>query len=359
MTTEFKTTTKIGSNCSGLDGESNRVLTLNNTGLTYDDGLYVAVGYAPLTNGLDFTISHLGASSTITFLNPVFDAQGITVTYQQNTSVAVTSTISYSTPSDVWKHLGKDAYTKVRSESVGTGDGSTSTWSLDHDNVIDGTIALYTSSVAVPTTSYTQNLDDGKISGLTVGSASALTADYDYADIQDSIVKEIISSSDNMIETELGRIFNTTSTTEYLDVNQRQDVFFLKSYPVITLSAVQQNTSSAVSDAPGWSTSVLGLGYDYIANDEDLLHGRLQFINNKPLEGPSRLKIDYIYGYASIPPTIKELSILMSIRTMVNSAIYKSIFKGNDGFTPVRLAEIDLRIEELKRLHKKQSISSI
>ena len=45
--------------------------------------------------------------------------------------------MTYVSSLELWKSLGKDAYTKVRSETVGTSsDGTTSTWSLDHENIM-------------------------------------------------------------------------------------------------------------------------------------------------------------------------------------------------------------------------------
>jgi hypothetical protein len=61
--------------------------------------------------------------------------------------------MSYIDPIDVWNTLGKDAFTKVRSEIVGTGTGTTSAWDLDHDQVISSTLTLYTGSGIVPTSS--------------------------------------------------------------------------------------------------------------------------------------------------------------------------------------------------------------
>jgi hypothetical protein len=169
----------------------------------------------------------------------------------------------------------------------------------------------------------------------------------------------MISSSDSLIESETGRVFSlTTSNTEYLSVDESQDVFFLKNYPVTTISSLSVNTASQ-TDAPSWSASTSGLGEDYIANSDDLLIGRIRFIDNLPQAGQDVLKVVYNYGYSATPPLVKELSILVTLRQMINSSVYKSIFKGYDNFTPVRLNEINERIEELKRILKKQSIEPV
>jgi len=268
--------------------------------------------------------------------------------------------MSYSTTQDIWKNLGKDAYTKIRTEVVGTSSTTASTsWSLDHDNVISGSTTLYTDSTAVPTSSYTLNLDDGNVTGLSVNSGSVLTADYDYGDLADSIISDMISSSDSLIENETGRKFtNNTNSTEYLTCEEKQTVWFLKNYPVITLSSVARNTAVQTA-TPIWETLSAGLGNDYIANSEDLSIGRIRFIDSKPFNGEDMLKVIYDYGYTSTPQLVKELSILLTIRQLANSSLYKSIVKGYDNFTPVRLNEIEERIEELKRVLRKQSIEAI
>lgn len=265
----------------------------------------------------------------------------------------------YCSSSEVLKYLGKDAYTKVRSEVVGTGSGTTSTWQLDQTNIISGSETIYTGSTAVSTASYTLDLDDGTITGFTASTGSVLTADYDYSDIPDSLVQQMISSSDSLIDTETGRTFGqTTASVEYLDVENSQRTFFLKNYPALTLSSIERNKNSAV-DTPDWETLTEGFGNDFLANSEDLKIGRIRFINNFPYPGVDSLKATYDYGYAATPALVKELSCLLTIREMANSSVYKSIFKGYDNFTPVRLDEINIRIEELKRILKKQSIELV
>lgn len=266
--------------------------------------------------------------------------------------------MSYCSSAEVFNYLGKDAKTKIRGEIVGTGAGVTSSWSLDHDNIISGSDVLYTGGTIVPTSSYTINLDDGNVSGLSVPSGSVLSADYDYADIPDSLTRQMISSSDSLLEAETGRTFGTSSNTEYLGVEEGKRNFFLNNYPVLTLSSVSRNIAPQ-TEAPDWETLTEGLGNDYIANSEDLRIGRIRFIDNFPYLGQDMLMITYSSGYLTTPNIVKELSILLTIRQMANSAVYKSIFEGNDNFTPVRLNEISERIEELKRLLKKQNIEPI
>ena len=266
----------------------------------------------------------------------------------------------YCSSSEVWKHLGKDAYTKIRTEIVGTSSTTASTnYELDHDNVITSSVILYTNSSTLTSSAYSLNLDDGNIIGLTgAASGSVLTADYDYGDLPDSIISQMIDSSDALLENETGRTFETASTTEYLNVDYRQKVFFLKYYPVLTLSSVERNTSVQTA-APNWETLTAGHGEDYITSSADNITGRIRFIDSFPSQGEDMLKVKYSYGYVTTPHLVKELSILLTLRQLAHSSVYKSIVKGYDNFTPVRLNEINERIEELKRILKKQSIELV
>jgi len=264
--------------------------------------------------------------------------------------------MSYNTPQELWRSLGADAYTKVRNEIVGTGNGSAVVFSLDHDNVISSSEVVYTNGTAV-TSGISLNYDDGKITFSSAPSSGiTISADYDYGDIPNSEIQEILNRANEELVLFTGRNFESGSTSEYLDVEDGQTEFFLNNYPVITISSVKVNTASSVTDTPAWSSSTEGLGNDYIA---DLDWGRIRFIDNYPPKGERRIEVSYTYGYSSVPSLAKELEILLATRKMINSAVYKAIFKGQDGFTPVRLEEIENRIGELTRALRKQNISKI
>jgi hypothetical protein len=178
--------------------------------------------------------------------------------------------------------------------------------------------------------------------------------------VDNTTIQSLLDRADDELEELTGRTFGlTTGSTEYHTVGEVKEVFFTKNFPIVTLSAVARNTAGADTDAPVWQTLSEGLGEDYIANTEDLTLGRIKFIDKKPYEGVDRLKIVYNYGYASTPELVKELAILLATRKMVNSTVYKSIIKGYDNFTPIRLEEIENRIKELIRVLGKQSIESI
>lgn len=65
---------------SGSTGATGRILTLTNT-TTTEGPVSVIMGNTPLIETTDFTVSHLAASSTITFVNAVFNGQTLEVHY--------------------------------------------------------------------------------------------------------------------------------------------------------------------------------------------------------------------------------------------------------------------------------------
>lgn len=70
---------KDGSDCTLTDGDANRVLTLANT--TTSSKEMVFLDGVCLDRDVDYSVSHLAASSTITFLVKVWDTQHIQVLY--------------------------------------------------------------------------------------------------------------------------------------------------------------------------------------------------------------------------------------------------------------------------------------
>ena len=80
---EIKTENKTGADCSGSSGDSNRVLTLSNTGSTIQNGMLVYVSGLALGLTTEYTVSHNNSSSVITFLNPLWDDMTVIVQYYQ------------------------------------------------------------------------------------------------------------------------------------------------------------------------------------------------------------------------------------------------------------------------------------
>ena len=79
-----KTFNGTGADLSGSSGEADRVLTLSNTGTTRQSGLLVYASGLALALTTEYTVSHLSSSTTITFLNRLWDDMTVVVNYYEN-----------------------------------------------------------------------------------------------------------------------------------------------------------------------------------------------------------------------------------------------------------------------------------
>jgi len=86
---EVQTENKTGADCSGSSGDSNRVLTLSNTGNTTPGGFLVYVSGLALALTTEYTVDHNNTASEITFLNGLWDDMTIVVNYYQSTVPSV------------------------------------------------------------------------------------------------------------------------------------------------------------------------------------------------------------------------------------------------------------------------------
>ncbi len=70
-----------GSDCTGIDGAKNRVLTLTNTGLTKQGGFQVFVSGLAIAETTGYTVTHVASGTTITFVSRLWDDLAILVYY--------------------------------------------------------------------------------------------------------------------------------------------------------------------------------------------------------------------------------------------------------------------------------------
>jgi|GEM_PF-1583436 len=80
----IRTENKTGSDLTGSSGAASRTLTLTNTGLTVQNGFLVYVGGLAMALTSEYTVSHLSASTVITFVNFIWDDQTIIVNYYES-----------------------------------------------------------------------------------------------------------------------------------------------------------------------------------------------------------------------------------------------------------------------------------
>ncbi len=73
-----------GADASGSDGDSNRILTIENTKLTSQEGFLVYASGLPLGLTTEYTVTHNSTGTQITFLNGLWDDMTVIVNYIQS-----------------------------------------------------------------------------------------------------------------------------------------------------------------------------------------------------------------------------------------------------------------------------------
>lgn len=114
------TESKLGSDCSGVDGASNRVLTLSNTGETLSGGFLVYASGLALALTTEYTVVHSITGSQITFLNGMWDDMTIVVNYLQRSTTA----LGYEIKRDDVESIIIDNGVQVTLTRQSTSDGS-------------------------------------------------------------------------------------------------------------------------------------------------------------------------------------------------------------------------------------------
>ena len=97
---EQKTENYTGVDCTGNDGDLNRVLTLSNTALTGQNGLLIYVSGLALSLDSDYSIDHKSTSTEITFLNGLWDDMTVVVNYYEKAAVGVSGDFGLGPLSD-------------------------------------------------------------------------------------------------------------------------------------------------------------------------------------------------------------------------------------------------------------------
>lgn len=105
-----------GADATGNDGDTSRVLTLSNIGLTSNDDFSVYVSGLILTLTTDYTVNHLSAQTQITFVNALYNDQLIIVQYDEAASDS--GTASYCNASDVAEFLQSITFSTTTSPTT-------------------------------------------------------------------------------------------------------------------------------------------------------------------------------------------------------------------------------------------------
>lgn len=260
------TENKRGSNLSGTDGTTNRVLTLSNITMTQAGGFQVFVNGLLLVLTTEYTVSHLAASSTVTFLNLVWNSDYIVVTYVQTAGTPPTTT-SYCTYTDVYNKTGLST-TEVASAIV--------------DEMIYDAEAELEMVTGRKFTNANQTTDLISFNDKDLIGNYQSTFLVSHWPVQSVSVCNMLDMDENVVET-----FDTLSTAEIAAGTVASEDYWLE----------------VMNDA---TTNLTTTNGKFILKTDTLP------------KGTNIMKVTYTYGYNSVPQTVKNLAVCLSgIRTWI------------------------------------------
>lgn len=118
-------------------------------------------------------------------------------------------------------------------------------------------------------------------------------------------VNTYISNVDTEINNLTGTVFGTpVSKVDYVDIDGYTDVFVTEKYPIVAVSAVSKNTANPF-DTPVWES----VSY---YND------KIRILTKDKFTGKRKLKIEYTYGFESIPPEVSHLATLLVVNKILS-----------------------------------------
>jgi len=283
------TETKRGSDCSGSNGETNRVLTLANTQLTQSGGFNVFVNGLNLVPTTEYVVTHSDSASTIKFLNIVWDTDYIVVVYLEQGSII---TSNYCSATDVYNRSGLST-TEIAS------------------SVVDIMISDAEAELEA-------------IAGRKFTDANELT---EFLSIKD---KDLVGNYQSSFIVSHYPIQSITEC-KILDANGNATTTF------DTLSSDDILAGTYESD-DYW----LEVANDTITNTIKPT-GRIILKTQTLPEGTNNLKITYTYGYSTVPNIITDL-----VACMAGLRAWVYVLGGNyDGANNYSLSEFSLNVGDL------------
>jgi hypothetical protein len=261
-----------GADLTGVDGATNRVLTLANTSLSIDpvmifvDNQIIAIS--------DLTIVHKVASSTVQFLIPIYNTQVIRVIYYL-TGYALSGTFYYTDIAKVYAKTGL-SITEVDFTSGSNAD------------------LIYEAEAELEA-----------VTGKKWTNANSIT---EYFDGQN---KDILGTSGQYSRMIVLRNYPIQSITSLQILNSDQSVN--KSYAALSAASITAGTYYTVDYTLDTST-------DNITNTI-IPSGRINLISDIFPTGVKNIKVVYTYGYSTVPILIQNLaSCMVGIRAWVRFA---------------------------------------
>ena len=351
-----------GSSLSGSNAETDRTYTLADN--TSPKGLIIVVENAFLQPDADFTFNE--STYLVTFLNPVWDINNITI-YSNEEAVSDVGNF-YTTTLNLVRVSGIGV--DVTGESLGTGDNSTTAYDTENNNIINESYKVYytdtdsnSATILEEDVDYEINKDRGTIeltnAGVTKVNTKLIFIDYTYSPRQsNTILYSYLEFASAEVDRLTGNHWGTATTrTDYFNgfysnypsgdepysknANDRQPEFQLNYEGVNSITSVK-----FISQA-GDEYQTLDTNQYRLVEDNRLI------INATVPNGQANVEIIYEAGYESVPILISELTALIAGKMAlvnISGGSYKDISTYSIGRKSFSIGMIYVNVESsLKR----------
>jgi len=260
---------------------------------------------------------------------------------------------------------------KVSSEAVGTGNGTTVSFSLDNTGVVEGSDKVYVAAVLQRySVDYTIDYDAGTIVFASApANQAAVTADYSYQDIPSEVVEQFIWRAQEEINARAGHSFYKSQSvserydgealgdsTPYSyydsrfidDMNDyrtpqyeywKDSVIHVRNYPIIGVDSLVIYTADLES-----STTLTSSDYQihYDQGNVVLIPGA----SGSVLKGIRNVVIGYTYGYETVPFVVEDLCTHLAARRLYMARLSGDPTKSLS-ITAQNVGDLDRQIERL------------
>jgi len=251
--------------------------------------------------------------------------------------------LTYCNTKQVWELLGLPREHYVTNEAVGTGDGSTTEFDLDHQNIIADTYTIYKNGTAMTEiTDYTIDKTNGKITFTTAPTGSdTITATYMFGFLPDSTVSDIIERKQDYIDSEINHAYRTVKVTNEMydigtnvyDVNLGGTPIYLKHRKIKTFShsdgdKLEVWNGSTYEDY--LTTKTEGRADDFWVDYEQ----GISYLQTYPYNNPdlSRLRLTYRYGETNVKKDIQDACIKLTAIDILMTDDYNMVVpEGSNG----------------------------
>lgn len=351
----------ISSDFTGSDGVTGRTYDLSYAG-SIRAGMIINVD-GQVLQATEFSFS----SGTITFNVPVYDDATVSIDY----FIEEEGTSAYSTTTILGVVNTAGIGQEVVNETVGTGNGSATSYELDESNIIDGSYTLkYASSGSnaftelTETTHYTIDMDGGTIeltsAGVTALGTNVLYADYLHSPkINNSGISHHLTRAQSEVELITGNYWGgVKSTTETFD-GRESSPYPTTDLPYVDYDSDPEETIQLSNKSVQSITSVKflarGSGDDRTISSSSYTwnsNGLIVFYTEKLPVGKLAVEVTYTHGYSSVPTYIKELTEVLA-GIMIFSAITGGSYDDATSFTlgrkAISIGEVYVNVRETVR----------